>query len=265
MINEIKKILQNIQEQRPVKITAMVRGNYTDKEAEAIYNDAERQYHIKPPLKDIEEVSTVKSFRDYITEELKRRKKETGKFATAVINSTGGYFVADDDFQRGKCSYQRTLSEQWSAFKSCIGRTFDHEQFLRLMQKLSPSIVGFKELYPTLLDIRVVGRAESISKPFYVNGETETGVKLKFKMQNGEDEDIVLPESIKLLLPYAKGNYDILYEAEMQLVYENKGGINILIQSPKFEQVEEQALLDEVNFLKAQLEKFPDLLVLFNF
>lgn len=265
MINEIKTILQKIQQQRPVKDTITIHGNYTDKSVEAIYNDANQKYETREPLKSCENVSTVESFANFIKEELKRRGRETGKLATAVIDSNGGRFTADDDFQRGNCKFTRSLSEQWTAFAECIGRTYNHEEFLRLMQKLSPSIVDFEDLYPTFLDIRVIGRSEEVSKPFYVNGETEQGVKIKFKMRGGEDEDIILPDTFKIKLPYAKGNYDKYYEVDVQLVYDNRCGINILIQAPKFEQAEEKALLDEVEFLKEELSKYPDLLVLFNF
>lgn len=265
MLNEIKKILTNIQEQRPTKENVTIHGNYTDKTVEALYNDAAQRYETRDPLKSCENVSTVGSFADFIKEELKRRGRETGKLATAVIDSSGGRFTADDDFQRGNCKFTRSLSEQWLAFRECIGRSYNHEEFLRLMQKLSPSIVNFEDLYPTFLDIRVIGRSESVSKPFYVNGETESGVKIKFKMHGGEDEDIILPDYFTIRLPYAKGNYDKFYDVDVQLVYDNRCGINILIQAPKFEQAEEKALLDEVTYLKEELSKYPDLLVLFNF
>lgn len=87
----------------------------------------------------------------------------------------------------------------------------------------------------------------------------------KFKMRGGEDEDIILPDSFTVRLPYAKGNYDKLYDVEVNLVYDNRGGVSILIQAPKFEQAEEKALLDEVEFLKEELKQYPELLVLFNF
>ena len=262
---EIAKILKNIQEQRPIKNTKTIIGNYTEKEVEVIYCDKDQCYRATEPLKSCENVSTVDSFATFIKEELKRRNKETGKLATAVIDSKGGIFTADDDFQRGICQFKRSLSEQWLAFKDCIGESYNHEEFLRLMQKLSPSIVDFEELYPQFLDIRVIGRSENVSKPYYVNGEAETGVKIKFKMQGGEDETLVLPDYFTVKLPYAKGNYEKLYEVRVELVYDNRCGINILIQAPKFEQAEEQALLDEVKFLKEELGKYPDLLVLFNF
>lgn len=265
MLNEIKKILSHIQEQRTIKENITIHGNYTDKVVEGVYNDADQKYIIRDSLKSCENVSTVQSFTNFIKEELKRRNRETGKFATAVIDSNGGRFTADDDFQRGNCKFTRSLSEQWLAFRDCIGRSYNHEEFLRLMQKLSPSIVNFKELYPTLLDIRIIGRSEEISKPFYVNGETESGVRIKFKMRGGEDENITMPESFTIRLPYAKGNYSKFYDVPVQLVYDNRCGINILIQAPEFEQAEEQALLDEVEFLKKELSKYPDLLVLFNF
>lgn len=264
MINEIKQILENIQQQRPIKEKVTVYGNYTEKTKEAIYNDAAKKYEVGSCLKSCERVSSVKSFVNFIKEELYRRNKQTGRLATAVIDSEGGHFTADDDFQSGKCDFVRSLSEQWETFSDCIGRSYNHEEFLRLMQKLSPSIVDFENLYPLFLDIRVIGRSEEVSKPFYVNGETEQGVKLKFKMRGGEDESIVLPDSFTVRLPYAKGNYEKLYDVEVQLVYDNRGGINVLIQAPKFDQAEEKALLDEVEYLKNELEKFSDLLVLFN-
>lgn len=265
MISEIKKILEKVQQQRPTKETVTIYGNYTDKTVEAIYNDATQRYETRDPLKSCENVSTVESFAVFIKEELKRRGRETGRLATAVIDSNGGRFTADDDFQRGNCKFTRSLSEQWETFKNCIGKSYNHEEFLRLMQKLSPSIVDFENLYPTLLDIRIIGRSEEISKPFYVNGETETGIKIKFKMRGGEDEDIIMPEKFTVKLPYAKGNYDKFYNVDVQLVYDNRCGINILIQAPMFEQAEEQALLDEVELLKKELSQYKDLLVLFNF
>lgn len=262
---EITKILQKIQQQRPVKEEVTLRGSYSEKKVEAIYNDSEQLYEVQPPLKPEEEVTTVESFRDYIKEELSRRGKTSGKLATVSINKNGGRFVADDDFQQGKCVFRRSLSEQWLTFKNCIGESFSHEEFLRLMQKLSPSIVGFKDLYPDLLDIRVIGRAENVSKPYYVKGESQSGVQIKFKMRGGEDENIILPEHITLKLPYAKGKNDKTYTVDADLVYENSYGIQILVQAPLFEQVEEMALLDETEFLKKELSKYPDLLVLFNY
>ena len=265
MINEIKEILHNIKAQRPVKDTATIYGNYTTTTKEEFYNDAEQQYKVREHLKTCENVSTVKSFTDFIKEELSRRERPTGEFATAVIDSNGGRFTADDDFQRGNCKFTRSLSQQWLMFKECIGRTYSHEEFLRLLQSLSPSIKNFQDLYPIFLDIRVIGRAETVSKPFYVNGESEEGIKIKFKMRGGEDESIILPDTFKIALPYAKGNYEKLYEVDVNLVYDNRCGVNILIQAPTFEQVEEKALLDEVEFLKENLSQYKDLLVLFNF
>ena len=85
MINEIKTILKNIQQQRPVREAITIHGNYTNKTVEAIYNDSAQRYETQNPLKTCENVSTVESFADFIREELKRRDRETGKLATAVI------------------------------------------------------------------------------------------------------------------------------------------------------------------------------------
>ena len=71
---EITKILQKIQQQRPVKEEVTLRGSYSEKKVEAIYNDSEQLYEVQPPLKPEEEVTTVESFRDYIKEELSIRR-----------------------------------------------------------------------------------------------------------------------------------------------------------------------------------------------
>lgn len=42
MLNEIKKILSHIQEQRTIKENITIHGNYTDKVVEGVYNDADQ-------------------------------------------------------------------------------------------------------------------------------------------------------------------------------------------------------------------------------
>lgn len=196
-------------------------------------------------LKTKENVSNVQSFADFIGEELKRRNNPSGKMATAVINSSGGYFTADDDFQRGNCEFTRKLSEQWNYFASSLDRRYGHEEFLRFLQRLSPSIQNFHDLYSNMLDIRIIGRGEMQSNPYYINGEAASGYKIKYKMQDGELEENILPDHFVVKMPYAKGNYKTLYEIQVDLMYLNDGhgGLQILVQAPTFEQVEEQASL----------------------
>lgn len=263
----ITDLLKNVRERRPEKSEVTIYGNYSTKTKEAVYNDGEEEYTVREDIKSGESVSSVRSFATFIKEELRRRDNTTGNFATATINSKGGIFYADDDFIKGKCEFTRKLSQQWEALASCVDKTLRHEELLRVMQKLSPSIENFHELYIDLLDVRIIGRSEMTSNPIFVDGEATSGYKIKFKMQSGDQEESTLPCYFVCKVPYAKGNYEQMYEVPIELMYLNDGNghLNILFQCPTFENIEETAMLDEVNYLKDELKKHEDLLVLFNY
>lgn len=263
----LNTLLKRIDNKRDVKINVTEYGVYTDRQVEAVYNDDKQCYETTRKEARRKEVSFVGSFIGFIDEELKRAQNDTGKLTTVVINQSGGSFCADDDYRLKGCDYNRALTILWLTLKSVANQKLSHEQLLIALQKLRPCIQNFEELYIKLLDIRTIGKSEMISNPVFVNNGAETGYKIKFKLQSGIDDEVELPANFKCIVPYAKGRTDVTYEVPIELMFLNNGSgrIEVLFQCSELERIEEQALQDEVDYLKDKLSKYSDLLVLLNY
>ena len=269
----LKELFNRIDAKRNIAIETTEYGVYSERKTEAIYNDSKQQYETNHRNGRNLKVSSVKSFIDFITEELKRLNNATGKNTTVVIDEDGGSFCADDDFMKIGCNYSRSLTSGWQTLQNVANQKLNHEQLLTTLQKLRPFILNFEELYKRLLDIRTIGRSEMISNPVFIQGEengsqqASSGYKVTFKLQSGEQDEVELPNSFRVILPYAKGRQDVTYEIPVELMYLNNGNgrIEILFQCSELERIEEEALEDEVKFLKEQLTDFSELLVLLNY
>lgn len=263
----LKELFERLDRKREIQIDTVDYGVYSERLQKAIYSDKNQQYETIARFTRRLEVSSVNSFIDFIGEELRRLNNETGNKTTVTINSDGGYFSADDDFKNISCTYKRSLTAGWQTLQRYANQKINHEQLLTVLQKLRPFIEDFEELYLKLLDIRTIGRSEMISNPVFVNSEAASGYKITFKLQSGEQDEAELPNQFKLVLPYAKGRLDITYEVPIELMFLNdgKGNIEILFQCAGLEQIEEQALNDEAEYLKENLKSFTDLLVLLNY
>lgn len=263
-----KEILKKLEAKRDVTIEATQYGVYTTRKTELLYNDADQKYELEFSKKDRNvAVSSIKSFIDYIKEELDRLDNKTGKKATVIISNQGGLFSADDDFGDNHCRYSRAETSLWKTIKSVANRKLNHEELLTTLQKLRPCIADFQTLYRQLLDIRTIGRSEVISNPVFIDGEAGAGYKINFKLQSGNDEQAVLPSQFSCTVPYAKGRPEVAYEIPVELMFLNDGHgrIEVLFQCAELEQIEEEALQDEVDYLVKNLGEFKDLLVLLNY
>lgn len=263
----LNKLLDRFDKKRETIIEVTERGVYTSRKVEAIYNDSAEEYEIGAAKSRNKNVSCVDSFIDFIDEELNRNNNKTGKLATVSIGNAGGVFSADDDFGGKVCNYERALTILWKTLKSVANQKLNHEQLLTTLQKLRPCIPNFEKLYLNLLDIRTIGRSEMISNPVFMNGEAGAGYKISYKLQNGSDDESVLPSNFDCIVPYAKGRMDVFYKVPVELMFLNNGNgkIEVLFQVAELEQIEEKALQDEVEYLKEKLENYPDLLVLLNY
>lgn len=267
----LNKLLKKLEQKREALIDVKDYGVYSSRNVEAIYNDNHECYNITSQNKRNIYVSTVDSFIDFIREEFKRADNNTGNISTVIINSSGGHFCADDDFKNITCEYQRSLTAGWKALENVANHKINHEQLLTVLQKLRPYIDDFENLYFTLLDIRTIGRSEMVSNPVFFAGENgfgaSSGYKITYKLQSGNQEESILPSRFTVNLPYSRGRQDILYEVPIELMYLNNGNgsIEVLFQIPELEQIEEQALQDEVEYLENKLGEFKDLLVLLNY
>lgn len=263
----LNKLLDRFDKKRETLIEVTERGVYTTRKIEAVYNDSNEEYEITTATTREKHVSCVDSFIDFIDEELNRNNNKTGKLATVSINQKGGHFSADDDFGGKVCVYDRALTILWQTLKSVANKKLNHEQLLTTLQQLRPCIPNFEKLYLNLLDIRTIGRSEMISNPVFMNGEAGAGYKISYKLQNGTDDESVLPSDFVCVVPYAKGRMDKTYIVPVELMFLNNGNgrIEVLFQIAELEQIEEKALQDEVDYLKEKLKKYADLLVLLNY
>lgn len=263
----LKELLDRIDNKRDVKIEVEEYGVYNSRKTEAIYNDATSCYQTRGRNNRTLDVSSVNSFIDFIDEELDRCENKTGKLATVVVNDGGGSFCADDDFGGKRCDYERSLTTLWKTLKSVANCKLNHEELLTTLQRLRPCISNFEDLYLKLLDIRTIGRSEMISNPVFMNGEAGCGYKIKYKLQNGVQDESELPSNFICVVPYAKGRPDVTYNIPIELMFLNNGSgrIEVLFQCSELERIEEKALQDEVDYLKEKLSKYSDLLVLLNY
>lgn len=266
MLEEFIKntILRN----RPEHTTVKNYGNYEGTtDYEATYSDKDNCYKLQIAPSTNQEVHSADAFIKFIVEELTRRENSTGKFATARITLEGGTFTADDNFNLGHCKYSRLNSEQYKILKSFKDTTLDHEEFLTMLQKLKPSIKDFPALYQRCSKIRIVGRSEMNSQPVFDDeGNAEASFICTYKLQDGTDEDVTLPASFECTVPFAKaGKKQYTYTVELLFFNTKSNQIAIGVQIPDWETQEEQAIIDEADFVKDGLKDKTELLVLADF
>lgn len=249
---------------REINTQVVEYGKYTQRERTALYNDDAGSYTIISKANNNKiDVHSSKSFVEVIKEELKRRGNETGKNATLSIGLNGGYFVADDDFGEGKAEYHRILSQQWEVLKSINDRIMEHEEFLLALLKLSPSVQEFQKTYRAFLKIRIVGNSEMTSNPVFVDNQAESGYLVKYKLEGGQNADTVLPDGFTVNVPYIKASkklYNI--KVDVQILNSASNQLRIKVNIPLFENIEETAIIDEINSIKKSLSGCTDLLVL---
>lgn len=265
----LKELVQDvIFRNRPEHITVKTYGNYEGFEKqEATYSDADKKYLTKTKQEGNNKVRSVKAFIAFIEEELERRENRSGKFATAKITLEGGKFTADDNYNRGVCSYERLHSEQYNILEYYNGKVLDHEEFLTMLQKLKPSILGFAELYQRCSKIRIVGRSQMASQPMFDDeGNAESSFVCTYKLEDGTDEDVSLPANFLCKIPFAKaGEQKYQYLVELLFFNTKSNSIAIKVQVPEWETNEEIAVIDEANFVKETLSNLNELLVLADF
>ncbi len=106
----LKELFERLDKKRDIQIDSTDYGVYSERPQKMIYSDCKQEYASIERYSRKLEVSSVNSFIDFISEELKRLNNETGNKTTVTINTNGGYFSADDDFKQIGCNYKRSLT-----------------------------------------------------------------------------------------------------------------------------------------------------------
>ena len=261
-----KEIKQMMLRQRPEKITKIQYGQYSSREIELIYNDDAKHYKTFSSTPDNKTVGSVKAFALCIKEELRRRNNETGDKATVRIYSQGGLFIPDEDFGKFIVKYDRINSQQWELVKTNINKVMSHRQFLEFVSALKPSIDNFSELFSRLSSIRLIGNSTLCSTPIFVNGEQEQGYKCKYKLEDGYEGEELLPQGFIVNVPFVKAG-EKSYSIPIELLFyrDDNDNLGIRVMCPLFENIEEQAIIDEAEYIKNETESYKQLLVLSDF
>lgn len=267
MLDEIaQETAELLLKQRPETITQKEYGQYSSREVDLLYCDTEEKYKKLTSIPENKNVGSVKAFAACIKEELKRRENSTGNKATVRIFSQGGYFIPDDDFGVFKTTYNRINSQQWNFIKGRINRVMPHREFLEFVQALKPSIADFNELFQRLSSIRLIGNSTLCSTPIFINDKQEQGYKCTYKLEDGYEGEEVLPQGFICSVPFVKAG-EKLYDIPIELLFyrNDNDELGIRVMCPLFDNIEEQAIIDEAEYIKKETAEYKELLILSDF
>lgn len=264
LLKETFEVLKK--QKRPEKINSLIYGQYKPVEREFIYADCRQSYDYEVFSLQDKEVRSVKAFAKVISEELKRRNNPTGYNATVSVNLNGGYFIPDDNTQETKITFNRLNSQQWNLLKKNINTDMNHRQFLLFLQALKPSLEYFEDIYKSYSMLRLVGKTELTSNPIITEDGEESGYKCTYKLEDGTDGEERFPTGFSAKVQFAKAG-DKEYHIPIDLLFyrDESNSIRISVHCPTFENIEEQAIIDESNYIKEKTSAFEELLVLSDF
>lgn len=102
------------------------------------------------------------------------------------------------------------------------------------------------------------------------DGENEQGYVCTYTITSGSntgiDEEIRVPTTFNVCMPFVKAGdktYGKTYDFTIDLVLQNiNGKVGILVLVPDYETAIEQAIIDEAEYVKSELQETEKLLVL---
>ena len=253
-------------QKRPELIECPVYGQYSSEPQTFMYSDAAKVYLKNFSRPSDKKVRSVKAFAKIIAEELRRRENTSGDKSTVSINLSGGLFIPDDDFGITTISFERLNSQQWKLLKSGINTRMDHKQFLLFLQGLKPSIEYFTDVFKSFATLRMIGRTELTSNPIFTEDGQSSGYTCNYKLEDGTTGEEKFPTGFVANVQFAKAG-DKSYDIPIDLLFTRNEDdeIEIEVLCPEFENIEEQAIIDEAEYIKEQTQGYSDLLVLSDF
>lgn len=289
MIKAMIEQIVRMSRDRYANVPAYGRYKKEPVQIEAIYNDSQGRYEVRT-VKNIERtVSNINSLIAAVKEEAKRRDNKTGNMMTVSFAQDGGIFYPDDELEGGQYTYKRALCNQWETLKKLVvagrsGQYLDHLRIIEAIQALKPSIgTKFADIYSCYSMLKLKSSSTLTSQPIFdAEGRLGEGYIVDFELQTGNkqpgsSEKQYLPINLELKLPYAKNLTEYSWdEADEKLREKGVYKINVEISitrdrdekfvarflCPEFEEVEEQAIRDEVTKFKGETSELSELLVL---
>lgn len=253
-------------QKRPELIDCPVYGQYSSTYRTFMYNDSSREYEEQVSRPESKRVRSVKAFARIIAEELRRRENASGNRASVSINLSGGVFIPDDDFGYNSITFERLNSQQWKLIKSGINTRMNHKQFLLFLQGLKPSIAYFNDVFKSFSMLRMIGKTELTSNPIFTEDGQESGYTCTYKLEDGTTGEDKFPTGFVATVQFAKAG-DKSYDIPIDLLFTRNelDEIEIEVLCPEFENIEEKAIIDEADYIKAETANYSELLVLSDF
>ncbi len=240
---------------RPISLKT-IRGEY-------LYSDIAAEY--KPLLPELKRgISTVESLAAVVKEETKRRDNALGSYMTVIFTEKGGVFYPDDKARLDLWTYERCLSQQWQTLLKGLNTETSHLSFIRWLQGLRSSIVGYPDIIREFKKVTFDGKNSVTSQPIIESGAAGKQVSFTLETKNGVTQT-EMPASIPLVLPFTRGGtalYSLTIELDVAL-QDDRVVFRPVV--PELESVTEKAIADEVNYFEQELDEVTDLLVLLDY
>jgi hypothetical protein len=233
-----------------------------------LYNDKEERYE---PVDRIVirkgSVSNVESFILLVKEECRRRSNKTGDMATVVFNGAGATFNPDEKVGLDGFDFERKLSPQFDLLVKSMDKPMIHTQFIRLLQKLKPSIVGYTDLARAFRKVAFDSRTVVSSAPILEKGSAGMEISITLEAKGGgPGSQVKLPSEISMKMAFARGSDDEYeFKIDVDAALTKVGETASIAFTPIFVDVDtvtERAIDDEVKKFKAATRDLSDLLVL---
>ena len=262
------------EEKRPIKENITEYGRYSSRIREVMYSDNDKEYGIPITVgKNEQEVHSAKALIEFVKEELRRRKNETGKYSTIKLGIEQGTFTADDNFNEGICKYSRIYSEQLDTLNRFNNKILDHDTLIEMILRLKPSIekdvtMDYSQIFATYSKIRIARNAKMNTTPVYSkDGIADNSYTCTFRItsgaKEGTDEDITLPEGFDVVMPFVKaGEYDCHFNIDIQPLFDPSGAPTFKIKIPNYETEIEKSIINEATNIKNALIEYPEILIL---
>ena len=126
--------------------------------------------------------------------------------------------------------------------------------------------LDFHSLFAKFSTLRLLGRSEITSNPIITGDGQTQGYKCTYKLDNGCDGEETFPTGFDVKVPFAKaGDFEYVIPIDLLFSRDEDNQLEITVLCPEFEHIEEQAIIDEANFIREQASTLTDILILADF
>ena len=234
-----------------------------------LYSDSHKEY--KPLIKPINRtVSNLESLIKVVFEEAERRNNPEGRNMTLIFDKDGATFWPDDITRTDSWIYRRSFTDQWLKFQQAINKQFDHVGFLRTLQALKPSILGYQDFSRDFRKVNISAGESISSAPILEDGNAGSAISFTVQASSGISKTSKLPAEIRFSMPIVKNDlHDSYFEAEIDASLTNdkenkESKIKLSMMFFETDIVIEDLIKNEIEKFVSETQEMDKLLILCN-